>query len=168
MIGDEVTFLHSVRIGDIIQSPEFENLIYRDIMDQEPFCGFYVNPLKTSTNCFNIRVAVLETAGRMKRSSAGPGAANKYINLKYTADHKREFVVIYTQRNTDYVKEHLTANDAAGEFPLQVIAKMLTPDGEYDENGIEITFHMESELAKHCVPEVIHAGYMQFTRKRIF
>lgn len=168
MIGDEITFLRSVRIGDIIQSPDFEQLIFRDIMDQEPFHGFFVNPLKTSTNCFNVRVAMLETAGRMKRSSAGVGAANKYISLKYTADHKREFVVIYTQRNTDYIKEHLTADDTVGVYPLQVIAKMLTPDGEYDENGIEITFHMESQLAKHCVPEVIHAGYMQFIYKRIF
>lgn len=164
---DLETWVSRVRIGDIIKSPDFENLIFRDIIDQDGFLGFYVNPRKHSESWDNIRTTMLETAGRIKRSFVGVGKADNYINLKHTIDHSKEFVVIYVRRDTDAIKEDFF--DKGEEvYPLKVIAKMLAPDGEYDENGIEIFFRMQSTIAKHAVREVINTGFMQITYKRIF
>jgi hypothetical protein len=166
---DYVVYIRTVRVGCIIKSPEFDNLLYRDIINQDPMLGFFVNPLVRVRDWDNTtKVVMLESAGRIKRSGVGPREANNYVNLKKTGDHDAEFVVIYTQRNTDCIPELLKDNEVIGTHPLMVVAKQLSPDGNYDPDGIEITFHMESQIAKHLVPEVISCGFMNVTFKRTF
>lgn len=166
MNEDIETWASTVRVGDVIKSPDFENLLFRDIIDQDGFLGFYVNPRKHSDQWNGMRTTMLESAGRIKRSSMGVGKADNYINLKYKGDHSKEFVVIYTCRDTDCIKEEFF--DGKEEYPLLVIAKMLTPEGDYDENGAEVWFHMQTNMAKHGIREVINTGFMQVTFKRIF
>lgn len=166
MNEDELTYHRTVRVGDIIKSEQFEHLLFRDIVDRDAFLGFYVNPRKFGKTWDNMRVSMLESAGKIKRSTVKIGEADNFINLKTTIDHRKEFVVIDTRRNTDCIQEP----DEKGNmrYPLQVTAKMLTPDGDYDPDGIEIVFHMESEIAKHLVAEVINCGFMAVTYNRIF
>jgi hypothetical protein len=163
---DILTYQRTAKPGDIIKSPHFENLLFRDILYQDGFLGFYVNPRKRGQTWGNMQVSMLESVGKKKRTSVPVGGAGNYVDLKSTIDHKKEFVVIHTQRNVDIVPE--PDENGNERFPLQVVAKMLDPEGEYDPNGIEIIFHMESENAKHLVPEVINCGFMHIIYKRIF
>lgn len=163
---DILTYYRTVKVGDIIKSEQFENLLFRDILNQDAFLGFYVNPRKFGKTWDNLNVSMLESAGKIKRTAVAIGQPGNYINLKSTIDHRKEFVVIYTKRDTDCIPE--PDEDGNDRYPLQVVAKMLTPDGDYDPDGIEITFHMESEIAKHLVPEVINCGFMHVTYNRIF
>lgn len=163
---DILTYQYTVKVGDIIKSDQFENLLFKDILNQDAFCGFYVNPRKFGRTWDNKQMSMLESAGKIKRSTLEIGAPGNYVNLKSVIDHRKEFVVIYIERDTNCIQElDQKGND---RYPLKIIAKMLTPDGEFDPNGIEITFRMETEIAKYAVCEVINCGFMHVTYNRIF
>lgn len=164
---ETLTLVYTVKPGDVIRSPDFENLLYKDLVDHDPMCGFLVNPYKYIKSWNNLASAILENPGKMKRANAVPLKENRFIDYKIKIDPTREFVVIHVYRNTEFPKEQISADEIGGRYPLGVLAKMLAPDGEYDPDGILIHFNMESHRAKHAVPEVIHTGWMKIDFKRI-
>jgi hypothetical protein len=166
---DEIRiFTASVQVGDIIKSPSFKNLLYKDMVDQDPMCGLFVNPYKEYRSWDNSVGFMIEDPGKMKRANAVPHGAGQYISFRMEIDETREFVVIRKFPNCDYPKEQVSENDITGRYPTTVIAKMLAPDGEYDEFGIEITFNMDTTVAKHAVNSVEKVGFMGIDYKRIF
>lgn len=161
--NDNRIYTTEVRVGDIVMSPHFQNLLFRDIMDREPMNGFYVNPWKIAYTPENDRNEMLESMGLVKRT----GSVKRFEDYKCNVPDGNRYVVIFTERNTDMTKEFDSVDDAAGHFPLTVKARMLDPLGLWDENGLMITFYMQSSIAKHCINEVILDGFMLITYKNI-
>lgn len=162
------TFTREVNIGDVIKSLAFENLLYKDIMEQDPMCGFYVNPYSESRSWDNQVGFIIEDPGRMKRADAKPRSAGQFINYREKIDPNREFIVMYKFLNCNFPKEQLEENEFTGTYPTTVIARMLAPDGSYDSFGIDITFNMNSTVVKNCVPVVEKVGFMHINYQRIF
>jgi hypothetical protein len=111
---------------------------------------------------------MIENQGRIKRTGAVVRDGSQHISYRMKIDPEREFVVLRVYPNNNYIKEQLSEDDMKGEYPLTVDAKMLGPDGEYDEFGLEITFNMRSTTVEHLVNSVENTGFMHIIYKRIF
>lgn len=165
---------HTVSVGDIIKSPLFANLLFKDIIDLDAFCGFEVNPMIITKDWDNSKSIALENMGFMQKKIVLDRDKDKnrvkghWQPIKISIDADREFVVLYTFRNTKYQKEYTDEDDRSGHYPLGVIMKMLKPDGEWDDFGMEVWFNMESSIAKHSVQEVESTGFMAFNKTRTF
>lgn len=163
---DELVHSFTVKQGEVIKAPEFRNLLYKDREDLDPMAGFWVNPrLGTRSWDQMITSTFLENPGLINKKIRR-GYMRDMQDYKLSIDAEREFVVIHTFRNCDYPKEQIF-EEKPSNYPLTVIAKMLSPDGEWDSFGIEIWFNMESREAKNIVPAVISCGFMSVTYKRV-
>lgn len=167
VIIDNKKFVNDVSIGDIIKSDVFENLLYKDMFEQNPTSGFYVNPYIEFKSWNNIAGRMIETDGRIKKANCPPRSANQYIDYKQKIDPESEFVVIMKFLNAELRKEQHSEDNLSGTFPTTIIAKMLDPDGNFDEYGIEITFNMNTTNAKHAVNTVELVGVMKIQYNRI-
>ena len=165
-ISDNQIMISTVVRGDIIRCDDFENLLFKDMFELDAACGFYVNPWTRTKNWDNTVFKVLYSPGKIKRPSPLPGRKTHIMcDYKQKIPRDSHFVVIFTQPDVAHPKEYIDEDDCNGHYPLLVIAKMLGPDDEYDVNGIEITFHMESEVAPYSVLEVESLSCMIITFK---
>lgn len=148
---NEILFTTEVKEGDIISSPHFCNLLYRDVLELDPLLGFYVNPLKVHYTNTNMRTIVVEDIGLLTRRKAGKKTVTSF---KFPLSDNVSFVVIYTESYMDTYKEYDTEEDRTGHYPLTVKARMLSPSKQWDPYGLTITFYMRSRVMKHCLEEV--------------
>ena len=145
--------VYNVFPGDIISSPEFKNLLFKDIKDLSPFCGFYVNPTVGIPGEDGIQQFGLENFGMTQGSTIGNTRIRKTWNYRHTIDPDSKFVVLHTFLNCQLNKSMYEGFDS--EYPLTVLAKMIhqTESGSfmYDPLGIVIEFNMYSQRNLHEV-----------------
>lgn len=159
-MDDTIIYTTEVSIGDIISSPMFENLLFRDIMEMNPIRGCFVNPRIPIKSVMNETYTRIESLGVIMRRV---GADKRRVSYKMVIDPKSVFVVVHIEDDCEQVMEQNGPDGIEGHYPTLVKARMLGPMSIWDPNGLEITFRMNTVRAKYAVNQVVLDGHLFIT-----